>query len=266
MLSFHGLLNELQLPGYWREVEAPAARSRSTLRKPAAASRSERASRATVAARCGDSGRKRTLSRLCPREVIKVLTTGGSSWVHCGRVVKTTGPGLPETTRGNRPRSAGCRSVNQRWRKISRGKPGAKSRSASKVSGLFLLAPDPEQPLKRNGPRTEAHRHPDVVKPVGGKSQAGLQAGGTQPAGLHDAAFAGAGGVDPAQGLNAAAIVVAGEGEVPRRRPANAATSASIKNIRPTPPSPIAHGTSLAGSKASEVFRQLGMGLGDIQV
>ena len=57
---------------YCREAEAPAARSRSTVRKPAAASWSETASRATVATRWGDSGRKRTLIRLWPREVMKV--------------------------------------------------------------------------------------------------------------------------------------------------------------------------------------------------
>jgi len=78
---------------YWREVEAPAARSLSTPRKPAAACSSESASRSMVAARCGDSGRKRTLSRLCPREVIRVLMTGGSSCFHWVQVVSTTGPG-----------------------------------------------------------------------------------------------------------------------------------------------------------------------------
>src|ERR1700681_3512298 len=78
---------------YCLEVEAPAARSRRTPRKPAAARSSGSASRSMVAARCGDSGRKRTLSRLWPREVIRVLITGGSSCLHWVQVVNTTGPG-----------------------------------------------------------------------------------------------------------------------------------------------------------------------------
>src|SRR5882724_3818774 len=78
---------------YWREADAPAASSRSTLRNPAAACSSESASSGTVAAMWGDSERKRTLIRLCPRAVIKVLTTGESSWVQRLRVVRTTGPG-----------------------------------------------------------------------------------------------------------------------------------------------------------------------------
>src|ERR1700690_575856 len=83
----------LNLAGYCREADAPAASSRSTLRNPAAACSSERASSGTVAAMCGDSERNRTLIRLWPRAVIKVLTTGESSWVHRVRVVRTTGPG-----------------------------------------------------------------------------------------------------------------------------------------------------------------------------
>jgi hypothetical protein len=51
---------------YWREVEAPAARSRTTVRKLAAACSSASDSSATVAVRCGDCGRKRTVIRLCP--------------------------------------------------------------------------------------------------------------------------------------------------------------------------------------------------------
>src|SRR5580692_8458310 len=85
-------LNALR-DAYWRGVEALAARSLSTPRKPAAACSSESASRSMVAAKCGDSGRKRTLSRLCPREVIRVLMTGGSSCFHWVQVVSTTGPG-----------------------------------------------------------------------------------------------------------------------------------------------------------------------------
>ena len=75
------------------EADDPAARSRSTPRKAAVVSSSESASREMVAAMFGESGRKRTLSRLCPREVISVLTTGVSSWAHSVRVVNTTGPG-----------------------------------------------------------------------------------------------------------------------------------------------------------------------------
>src|SRR5580704_270473 len=89
----HTSMSTSDISFYWRWVEAPAARSRRTPRKVAAARSSVRASRSMVAARCGESGRKRTLSRLCPREVIRVLITGGSSCLHAVQVVSTTGPG-----------------------------------------------------------------------------------------------------------------------------------------------------------------------------
>src|SRR5215469_13791639 len=81
------------LPDQCREAEEPAAKSRKVLRNAAAVSSSDKASSGTVAERFGESGRKRTVRRLCPREVISVLTSGVSSWVHSVRVVSTTGPG-----------------------------------------------------------------------------------------------------------------------------------------------------------------------------
>src|SRR5262249_12926617 len=82
----------------------------------------------------GESGRKRTLNRLCPREVISVFTTGVSSWVHSVRVVSTTGPGreMVQFLSGFEISFGFC--VNQRWREISKWKEGESSRSASKVS------------------------------------------------------------------------------------------------------------------------------------
>ena len=46
-----------------------------------------------VAAKCGDSERRRTRRSLCPRDVIRVFTMGGSSCRHSVEVVRTTGPG-----------------------------------------------------------------------------------------------------------------------------------------------------------------------------
>src|SRR5215467_6943653 len=85
--------NQRGFLNYWREAEDPAAKSRKTLKNEAVVSSPERASSGMVAERFGESGRKRTVRRLCPREVIKVLTRGVSSWVHSVRVVSTTGPG-----------------------------------------------------------------------------------------------------------------------------------------------------------------------------
>src|SRR5580700_2158256 len=76
---------------YCLDFDAPAANSRNTLRNPAAASSPDRASKSMVAARCGDSGRRRTFSKLCPRDVIRVFMIGGSSCCHCVEVVSTTG-------------------------------------------------------------------------------------------------------------------------------------------------------------------------------
>ena len=75
---------------YCRDFEAPAANSRSTPSNPLA-SLPHNASKSTVAAMCGDSGRKRTFSRLCPRDVISVVTIGGSSCRQWLEVVSTTG-------------------------------------------------------------------------------------------------------------------------------------------------------------------------------
>src|ERR1700677_2697370 len=104
------------IKNYWRWVEAPAAKSLRTPRKPAAARSSESASRSMVAARCGDSGRKRTLSRLCPREVIRVLMTGGNSCFHCVQVVSTTGPGRTTVQLRDFRMTLLSLWVSQRWR------------------------------------------------------------------------------------------------------------------------------------------------------
>ncbi len=97
-------------------------------------SSSERASRGIVADRLGESGRKRTVSRLWPREVMRVFTTGVSSWVHSVRVVRTTGPGLESVQlRVGLETSFGF-WVSQRWREISKWKVGESSKSASKVT------------------------------------------------------------------------------------------------------------------------------------
>src|SRR5579864_1320301 len=119
---------------YCREADDPAARSLRTLRNDAVVSSPERASRGIVADRWGESGRKRTVNKLCPREVISVLTNGVSSCVHSVRVVSTTGPGR-ETVQlrlGLEISLGFC--VSQRWREISRWKLGESSRSASKVT------------------------------------------------------------------------------------------------------------------------------------
>src|SRR5581483_4671051 len=104
---------------YCLEAEAPAARSRSIPKKPAAVCSSAKVSRSMVAARCGDSGRNRTATKLWPREVISVLTTGVSSCVHWVRVVRITGPGRLTAHFLDlcRPR---CLWVTHWWRKTSR--------------------------------------------------------------------------------------------------------------------------------------------------
>lgn len=56
-------LSRVDAPGQCREAEEPAAKSRSTLRKEAVVSSSAKASSGIVAARFGESGRKRTVSR-----------------------------------------------------------------------------------------------------------------------------------------------------------------------------------------------------------
>jgi len=106
------------------EAEAPEAKSLSTVRNDAVASSSESASSGMVAAKFGESGRKRTVRRLCPREVISVFTTGVSSWVHSVRVVSTTGPGreIVQFRSGFEISFGLC--VSQRWREISKWKFG----------------------------------------------------------------------------------------------------------------------------------------------
>jgi hypothetical protein len=111
-------------PSYCREAEAPEAKSLRTFRNAAVASSSDNASSGIVAAKFGESGRNRTVIRLCPREVISVFTTGVNSWVHSVRVVSTTGPGLEIVQfRSGFEISLG-RCVSQRWREISRWKFG----------------------------------------------------------------------------------------------------------------------------------------------
>src|SRR5439155_24692474 len=114
-------------------AEDPAAKSRSTPRNAAVVSSSESASSAMVAARLGEAGRKRTLNGLCPREVMRVLTTGDSAWVHSVRVVKTTGPGREMVQFLSGLDISFGFWVSQRWREISKWKAGESSRSASNV-------------------------------------------------------------------------------------------------------------------------------------
>src|SRR6185369_2381233 len=122
------------LGSYCRDADDPAAKSRSTLRKEAVVSSPERASRGIVAERWGEFGRKRTVSRLCPRDVISVFTKGVSSCVHSVRVVSTTGPGRESIQlRVGFEISLGF-WVSQRCREISRWKFGESSKSASKVT------------------------------------------------------------------------------------------------------------------------------------
>ena len=105
---------------YCREAEAPDARSLSTFRNAAVASSSESASSGIVAAKLGESGRNLTVSRLWPREVISVFTTGVSSWVHSVRVVSTTGPGREIVQFRSGFEISFGRCVSQRCREISR--------------------------------------------------------------------------------------------------------------------------------------------------
>jgi len=50
-----------------------------------------------------------------------------------------------------------------------------------KSKSLFLLVPDTDEPLERDGPRSQADGYPGVIEPVGRKPEAGLKKSLAQP-------------------------------------------------------------------------------------
>ncbi len=145
-----------------------------------------------VAARCGDSGRRRTFSRLCPREVIRVFTIGGSSCCHWLEVVSTTGRERDNRPVAGTPDHLAVAVAQPVMAEHFQMYPGGVIQVRLKRHRLSLLVPTAQQPLHRQGRGSSRMVTLRILKPVRGKTQMHLQPRGTNPVGVHDAGTVGA--------------------------------------------------------------------------
>lgn len=169
-----------------------------------------------MAARCGDWGRKRTLIRLCPRDVIKLLTTGESSCVQLVRVVSTTGPGREI----DQSRTARDLTVLLRQPAMTEDVELEGWRTTQvrfERQSLLLFVPCAYKPTEGNRAWPQADRDLGIVEPVGSEAEPSLKKCNAQPVGVEDSSFGGARRFYPAKRQCTLATVVAGKVKEPRR-------------------------------------------------
>src|ERR1035441_9338594 len=85
---------------------------------------------------------------------------------------------------------------------------GRSTQVGFKGQRLFLFVVAAQQPLDRQGTRTELHGDVGVFEAAGRELQAGMQAGTVEPVRVEDSSFTGAGGLYPAQRFGSFATVV----------------------------------------------------------
>ena len=81
---------------------------------------------------------------------------------------------------------------------------------------LFLLVPNRNQPVDRQGAGKQTNRHPGVFKPVSAEAEVSLQARGAEPMGFEHPSFVRTGGLNPTQGHRTLLSVIAGEQQIPK--------------------------------------------------
>ena len=94
---------------------------------------------------------------------------------------------------------------------------GRSTKIGFKCQRLFLLVQAAEDPVNRQGTRTELQGNAGIFKASGRKLKASMKAGAVEPTKVEDAAFAGAGGLNPAKSFGAATSVVRREKDIPHR-------------------------------------------------
>ena len=85
-----------------------------------------------------------------------------------------------------------------------------------KGKSFFLFVPGADEPFEGDRTRSQADSHLGVIEPVRREAEAGLEKSNAQPMRIKDAAFAGTGGFNPAQGRRSLAAIVAGKVKKPR--------------------------------------------------
>jgi len=78
-------------------------------------------------------------------------------------------------------------------------------------------------------PGTELQGNASILKTTGGELETGVEAGTIQPAEFGDAPFAGAGRLDPTQGLGPSAAVVCQKEDIPPPKGHNCADNVDDK-------------------------------------
>ena len=145
------------------------------------------------------------------RAVIRVLTTGESSWVQRVRVVRTTGPGR-EIDQSRRLRSQLAVALRQpAMPEHVQMEARCAVQVASKVDSFLLLVPDADKPLERDGTRSQTNRYAGVVEPVSGETEAAPEAKSYPASGRRAFVLCWNRRFDPVQGRGAFAAVIAGK-------------------------------------------------------